>query len=153
MPELKIESGEWVVVCDGGKALILENAGDARFPNLRTREAHEQKNPPTREQGTDEPGRAFASVGNTRSAVEQTHWHQQSERNFLKALASRLDSAVAAGEVESLIVVAPPRALGMIRQAYSPRLRQAIRIELEKDYVKLPVPEIEAHLCGRKSKR
>ena len=36
MSELLIHSGEWVVVCDGAKALILENAGDAKFPNLKT---------------------------------------------------------------------------------------------------------------------
>ncbi|TMJ54058.1 MAG: host attachment protein [Alphaproteobacteria bacterium] len=153
MPDLKIGSGEWVVVCDGGKALILENAGDARFPHLRTREAYEQKHPATHELGSDVPGRAFASVGNTRSAVEQTDWHRQSERDFLKALASRLDTAVTTGEVDSLIMAAPPRALGIIRQAYSPHVRQAIRAELEKDYVKLPVSEIETHLCGRDRKR
>ena len=153
MPGLKIQSGEWVVVCDGGKALILENAGDARFPNLRTRETYEQKHPATHEQGSDVPGRAFASVGGTRSAVEQTDWHDQSERNFLKALASRLDTAVTAGEVDGLVMVAPPRALGIIRQAYSPQVREAIRVELEKDYVRLPISEIETHLCGRERKR
>ena len=35
MAGLKIHNGEWVVVCDGGKALILENAGDTVFPDLR----------------------------------------------------------------------------------------------------------------------
>jgi protein required for attachment to host cells len=99
------------------------------------------------------PGGPLPSVGSTRSAVEQTDRHDQSERNFLKTLAIRLDAAVTAGEVDSLIMVAPPRALGMIRQAYSPHLREAIRAELEKDYVKLPVSEIEAHLCGRDRKR
>jgi protein required for attachment to host cells len=152
MPGLKIASGEWVVVCDGGKALILENAGDARFPNLRTRETLEEKHPPTHEQGTDAPGRAVASVGGIRSAVEQTDWHDQSERNFLKRLASRLDTAITTGEVDGVIMVAPPRALGMIRQAYSPHVRKAIRVELEKDYVGLPISEIEAHLCGRNRK-
>jgi protein required for attachment to host cells len=153
MPDLKIASGEWVVVCDAGKALILENAGDERFPNLRTRATCEQKHPATHEQGSDEPGRAFASVGTARSAVEQTDWHDQSERNFLKNLAGRLDAAVLGGEVESLIMVAPPRALGILRQAYSPHLREAIRIELEKDYVKLPISQIESHLFGRGAKR
>ena len=44
---VKIEQGEWVVVCDGSKALFLENAGDSKFPNLKTREVLEQKVPPT----------------------------------------------------------------------------------------------------------
>ena len=38
MFNLKIHSGDWVVVCDGAKALILENAGDAIAPNLKTKE-------------------------------------------------------------------------------------------------------------------
>jgi protein required for attachment to host cells len=146
MADLKIENGEWVMVCDGSKALILENAGDAVFPNLQTRETFEQKPVPNR--GSDEPGRVFASTGTRRSAVEQNNAHDQSERNFLKTLASRLDTAIHAGEVKRVVIVAPPRALGIIRQVYSPQVRQAIHAELEKDYVKLPVPEIENHLCG-----
>ena len=43
MSALSIHEGEWVVVCDGAKALILENAGDAKFPNLKTREVYEHK--------------------------------------------------------------------------------------------------------------
>ncbi len=40
---VKIDTGEWVVVCDGAKALVLENAGDAQHLNLKTREVYEQK--------------------------------------------------------------------------------------------------------------
>ena len=46
MSELLIQHGEWVVVCDGAKALVLENAGDAKFPNLKTLEVFEQKDLP-----------------------------------------------------------------------------------------------------------
>ncbi len=148
MPKLKIASGEWVVVCDGRKALILENMGDDKFPNLRTREVFEQKNPPTHVQGTDAPGRAISSVGSARSAMEQTDWHDEAERAFLHDLAGRLDAALSAGDTKSLILVAPPRALGMLRQAYSPALRGAIREEVDKDFVKMPVHEIEKHLTG-----
>ena len=153
MAGLKIHNSEWVVVCDGGKALILENAGDAVFPDLRTREAYEQKPAANHQADNDEPGRVFASTGTRRSSVEQNDLHEQSERKFLKTLASRLDAAVNGGEVKALILVAPPRALGMLRQAYSPHVRKAIRTELEKDYVKLPVAEIENHLCGTVRKR
>ena len=102
MASLKIERGEWVVVCDGAKALILQNAGDARFPDLRTRESYEEKHPPAHEQGTDEPGRTQASVGSARSAMEETDWHEQAERSFLAKLASRLDAAVTAGEIDDV---------------------------------------------------
>ena len=148
MAKLKIGQGDWVVVCDGNKALILENVGDEKFPNLKTREVHQQDNPSTSKQGSDAPGRSISSVGSARSAMEQTDWHEQAEREFLEGLAGRLDTALEAGDTKSLIVVAPPKALGMIRQAYSPHVRDALRKELDKDYVKLPVHEIEKHLVG-----
>lgn len=148
MASLKIKNGEWVVVCDGAKALIFENIGDTDIPNFKTREVHEQADARTHELGTDAPGRSFNSVGNARSAVEQTDWHDLAEREFLKQLAHRLEKAVEAGEMKSLIVVAPPRALGMLREAYPGQLKPAIREEVAKDYVKMPVDQIEKHLTA-----
>jgi len=148
---INVRSGEWVVVCDGRKALILENIGDARFPNLHTKEVREHPESRTSDQGTDRPGKTHASVGTARSAVEQTDWHDLSERAFLTALASRLHVAVTKGETEGLIMVAAPRALGMLREMYSPALRKAIRAELGKDFVKAPVHEIEKQLFSSAS--
>ena len=148
MSELLIREGEWVVVCDGAKALVLENTGDAKFPNLRTVEVFEQKALATHEIGSDAPGRSHSSLGHGRSSVEQTDWHDQAERAFLLQLMKHLDAAISAGKVTSLIMVAPPRALGVIRPAYSHALRSAVRAELDKDLVKLPIHQIEKHLTG-----
>ncbi len=148
MSELLIRHGEWVVVCDGAKALVLENAGDAKFPNLKMREVYEQKDMPTHLLGADKPGRTHSSVGQNSSAVTQTDWHNQAEQAFLTHLAQKLDAEVATGKVKSLILVAPPRALGMIRHAYSHALRGAIRTEIDKDLVKHPVHDIEKRLTA-----
>ena len=148
MSALLIKHGEWVVVCDGAKALILENTGDIKSPNLKTREVFEQNDLPTHLLGTDKPGRTHNSVGHGSSAVTQTDWHNQTEQVFLTHLAQRLDTEVAAGKVKSLILVASPRALGMIRHAYSHALRGAIRAEIDKDLVKHPVHDIEKHLTA-----
>ena len=146
MDRINVKSGEWVVVCDGRKALVLENIGDAKYPNLHTREVHEHSETRTSEQGTDRPGKTHPSEGTARSAMEQTDWHDQSERAFLTALASRLHVALTKGETKSLIMIASPRALGMIREVYSSAVRSAIRAEVAKDLVKLPVHEIENQL-------
>ena len=148
MQKLKIRQGDWVIVCDGKKALVLENAGDEKFLNLKTREVYEQPDLKTRELGTDAPGRTFNSVGAGRSALEPTDWHAQEEDRFLCKLAERLDAAVNAGQAQALILIAPPRALGVLRQTYSHGLRAAIRVEIDKDFVKLPLHEIEKHLAG-----
>jgi protein required for attachment to host cells len=146
MSGLLIRHGEWVVVCDGAKALVLENTGDIKFPNLKTIEVLAHNDLATREQGSDKPGRSHSSVGPGRSAVEQTDWHAQAEQAFLAQLAARLDTAVTSGKAKSLIVVAPPRALGMLRPAYSHALKGAVRVEVDKDLVKQPVAEIEKRL-------
>jgi protein required for attachment to host cells len=147
MPRLFIAEGQWVVVCDGSKALVLQNMGDSRFPNLKTLEVFEQENPPAHEQGTDRPGRVWAAgTGHERAALRQTDWHDRAEETFLSNLAEHLDSEVRAGKVRSIIMVAPPRALGMLRRAYSHALKSAVEVEVDKDLVKVPVHEIEKHL-------
>ena len=119
MNKIKIGTGDWIVVCDGRKALILENRGDRVFPDLHTREVHEEPDLSTHAQGSDTPGRVHPSMGSARSSVEQTDWHDASERSFLKTLADRLDVAVTTGETSAVTMVASLRALGMIWSDYS----------------------------------
>src|SRR4030095_11992100 len=92
MVNVLVRQGDWVVVCDGKKALVLENVGDTKVLNLKTREVHEQPDAKTSEQGTDKPGRSINSIDARRSAMEQTDWHEQDEQRFLNHLARGLDS-------------------------------------------------------------
>ena len=146
MSAIRIGNRYWVVVCDGRKALIFENAGDADLLNLITKETRVAENPPTHAQGTERPGRVHQSVGSERSAVEQTDWHDQAERAFLRDLATRLDHAVVSGETKAIVLVAPPRAMGALRPDLSPAVNAALKGEITKDYVGQPVSEIEKHL-------
>jgi protein required for attachment to host cells len=148
MSAVKITQGVWIVVCDGKKALVLENAGNTKSRNLKTVYVFEHPDHKTHELGTDAPGRTVSSVGKGRSAVEPTDWHAQEEERFLRNLAGYLDAQVKAGKAKALIVVAPPPALGVLRQAYSDDVRGALREEIDKDLVKLPVREIEQHLAA-----
>jgi protein required for attachment to host cells len=147
MPKLKIARGDWILVCDGAKALVLENVGDEKFPNLQTREVYQQEEFAVQETA-DAPSRVFKSASGQRSAVETLDKHEQSEGAFFKNLMDRLDAAALAGKFKSLIVVAPPRALGLLRQAYSKHVEQAVRGEIDKDLVGLPVHEIEKRLTA-----
>jgi protein required for attachment to host cells len=146
MGELKIDQGAWVLVCDGAKALVLQNAGSRQTPRLVTREVYGQADQRTREIGTDKPGRSISSVGEQRSAMEQTDFHEQEEQRFLAQLAERLHKAVLGGETQALIVVAPPRAIGVLRREFSDHVRGAVQAEVERDYLKMPVDEIARHL-------
>lgn len=148
MAKLKIHQGDWVVVCDGKKALVLENAGDEKFLNLKTRQVFDHPDQKTSDLGTGAPGRSFNSVGHGRSAMEQTDWHAQEEERFLRTLAGHLDTEVKAGHAKSIVIVAPPRALGVLRPAYTHDLRRVLSTEIDKDLVSLPVHEIEKRLAA-----
>ena len=77
MNKLQIPHNAFVFVGDGRKALFLHNAGDEKFLNLKTERIFVDDNPPTHEQGTDRPGRAFKRAAtNLRSGVGDTDWHE-----------------------------------------------------------------------------
>ncbi|MBB3591923.1 protein required for attachment to host cells [Rhizobium sp. BK529] len=148
MTDVKVPWESWVVVCDGAKALILQNAGDAELMNLQVRETLTQPNQPTREIGTDRPGRSYAPDGTSGSAMEETNWQDQAEEEFLKEVAEKLDELVHEKEASRIVLVAPPRALGALRPNLSAEAQAAISAEVAKDYTNLPVDEIERHLAA-----
>ena len=146
MPRMKIANGTWILVGDGRKALFLRNDGLAEQPNLHCIATREQTNPATRDQGTDAPGRAFASVGSMRSAMEETDWHDAEERRFAAGLASELNTAAHEDRYRDLIVVAPPRILAGLRRDLCKEARARLRAEIDKDLVRHTISDIEAIL-------
>lgn len=143
-----LPSNAYVLVCDGAKALMLQNAGDALQPRLTTVAAFTEPQPPSRELGTDRPGRLHASSGAARSATEETDLHEQAEADFLTRLAGALDQVVREQEVRNLLLVAPPKALGLLRGKLSPAVKGVVSGELNKDLTGMPVSEIGRHLLA-----
>ena len=145
----KLPHDALVFIGDGRKALFLRNAGDEKFPDLRTERVFAEENPPTHEQGTDKPGRAFESSGTHRhSAMEQTDWHHIEEHRFVARVAAALEDVVRKGRVPAILVAAPPKTLADLRRAFHPDVKAKIVAEVGKDLTKHPVDEIETHLLG-----
>ncbi len=145
----RVKHADWLIVCDGRKALFFENEGDAEFPILNAREVLEHKELANRDIDTDRPGRTYELASGARSGMEEVDHHDLAETAFLTGVSKRLDELLAAGTIHHLIMVAPPRALGAIRKTYSPTLRSAIRAEIDQDLVKMPVAEIQEKFAVR----
>lgn len=143
-----LPTATWVMVGDGEKALFLENVGDAFRPQLEVVQLIEQENPPTREQGTDKPGRYNDALGPNRSAVEDTDWHHLEKERFAKEIAERLYKAAHSGRFKKLVIAAPPLILGELRKALHPEVSQRIVLELDKTLTNLPLPEIRKHIVA-----
>ena len=132
-----------VLVGDGQKALFLRNKGNAQRLQLVVEQILERDNPPTREQGTDRPGRSNASVGVARSAMEETDWHDIAEERFAGELAEALYRHAHANLFEKLVIIAPPKILGNLRKALHAEVTARVAAEIPKELTSHPVAEIE----------
>ena len=148
MAQVKIPEQAWVVVSDAVKALVLRNDGEGGKLALTRLETAFQPVPLSHELGTEGPGRVFKSGGGGRSAVDITDLHLEEETVFLIHLAEQLDKAVQEHKVKAIVLVAPPRALGILRQHLAEPTRKLISAELNKDLARLTLPEIESHLAA-----
>jgi protein required for attachment to host cells len=149
MSKLQIPHDAFVFVGDGRKALFLRNEGDEKFPHLKTVRVFLDENPPTHEQGSEPPGRTFKRAGtNLRSGMDNTDWHDLEEHRFAQRVAAAMEKLVRERKPKALIVVAPPRALADLRQAFHADVKRRIIAEIDKDLTKHPVDQIEKHLAG-----
>ena len=140
---MKLSSGMWVAIVDGGRGLVLVNEGSALEPRLKVLRSHDGgDNPPSHEQGDDRPGRVNDSSGHHRSSTEAPDLHQRTEDRFVAAFVRQLSEDAAAGRFEKLVVAAPPVALGILRKQVEQPLADLIVKEIAADYVKMPVEAI-----------
>jgi len=140
---MQIPHDSFVLVADGRKSLFFRNEGDGAYPNLIVEGEDEHADRKDREIKSDGPGRAFSSVGDGRSAFEETDFHQQEEDRFAADTAAMLKERALRNDYESLVVVAPPRTLGELRKHYHKEVERRLVAEIPKDLVNVPVAEIE----------
>lgn len=142
MTEINLAHDIWVLVADGEKALFLRNEGDAQYPNLQVVRTLREDNPPTREQGTDAPGRT-GQGGTPTSAMEETDWHRIAKERFADEIAERLYRMAHRGDFEQIVIVAPPQVLGEMRQKLHKEVEAKVVAEVSKTLTGHPVFDIE----------
>lgn len=138
----------WILVADGARAHILLNRGPAT--GLEPVGGHDfaAPLPPTRELGSDRPGRTHRSADSTRAAMEpRVDWHAYEKHLFAKSMAKVLDEAAMAKAFDRLVLVAPPRVLGELRAALGAQTRALVKAELNKDLTHLAPHELLPHLA------
>ena len=137
-----------VLVVDGRKMLFFRNEGDTNQIDLRT-EAHEERDDASfdRELKTDAPGTAAAgSAGGEahRPAMSETDFKQQEEDNWVKEAAEKLRLRALRGDFEHLCIVAPPKALGVLRKELHKEVEKRVVCTINKEMSGRPIPDIEA---------
>ena len=137
-----------VMVADGRKLLFLRNHGDEAQIDLRT-EAHDfRHDPKDREIKTDAAGSNKQSFGYGRPSMDETDFHQQEEDRWVKDAAEQLKKRALANDFDALAIIAPPKALGVLRKELHKEVEKLIILTLNKEMTDRPVSDIEDLLVG-----
>jgi protein required for attachment to host cells len=137
----------WIVMADGSRARIVkardEGSGFDMLSDLVSSEAHT----PSRDLVSDRPGHGQESANSAHHAMEPRHDpHDQVKSAFLRGVAERLNRAGGEKAFDALILFAPPRCLGELRDALDDKTRGKIKASAPKDLTKLPLNELPDHL-------
>jgi protein required for attachment to host cells len=135
-----------VLVADGRKMLFFRNNGDEAHIDLRT-ETHEQRDD-TMDRGTDAPGTNFQSFMPKRSSYEETDIRQLEEDRWAARAAEELNRRAMDNDYDALAIIAPPKALGVIRKELHKEAERRVLVTLNKAMTDRPIPEIEDLLKG-----
>jgi protein required for attachment to host cells len=135
-----------VLVADGRKMLFFRNHGDENQIDLRT-EAHEsRKDRKDRDIRTDAPGTVKQSAGFGHSTYEETDFHQQEEDRWIKDAADELKARALRNDFAALAIVAPPKALGVLKKCLHKEVQKRIVCAVNKEMSGRPIPDIEGLL-------
>jgi len=144
MPKRKIT---WIVMADGSRAVTVKRRdvepGFAVIAELASDATHV----PAHLIGAERPGRTQESHNSAHHAIEpRVDPHEARLTEFLRGVARRLNEDSAAKAFDRLILFAPPRALGQLREMLDETTRGKIQAEAAKDLTKLPLEELPKHL-------
>jgi protein required for attachment to host cells len=115
-----------LVLADGKKAAFFRNQGFNGQVRLKQLQRFGIENLASHEMGWDRPGRAFARFEPRRSAYEMPDFHEVEEARFLEDLAQAIEVEMSAGQFFKLVIMAPPRALGLLRGSLSADILDAL---------------------------
>jgi protein required for attachment to host cells len=145
---MALPHGALVLVADGRKMLFLRNQGDEKQIDLRTEAHDERSDTQDRNLRTDAPGTSFQSFSPKRSSYEETDFHQLEEDRWATRAAEEINRRALRNDFDALTIVAPPKALAVIRKELHKEAERRVIATLNKAMTDRPIPEIEAMLIG-----
>ena len=143
-----IPHGALVLVADGKKLLFLRNKGDEGMIDLRTESHDIREDRKDSEIKTDAPGTQAQSAGYGRPTMDEADFHRQEEDRWVKDAADELKKRALRNDFDSLVVIAPPKALGVLRKELHKEVERRIILTVNKEMTDRPIPDIEELLAG-----
>jgi protein required for attachment to host cells len=132
---MMLPKGTTVAVADGEKLNLFRNTGDESALKLVAM----PHNAVEANQGT--------STGRNASSANPDHG-QAGEDQFSAGIVQHLNQQALGGEIEKLVIVAAPRALGEMRKHYHKALSSIILGEISKDLTGHSLSDVEKAIAA-----
>ena len=97
---------------------------------------------------TDAPGANPPECGLCPLDLPGNRFHQQDEDDWIKEAADELNKRALRNDFDALAIVAPPKALGVLRKELHKEVEKRLVFTVNKEMSGRPVPDIEALLEG-----
>ncbi|MDF3054880.1 MAG: uncharacterized protein K0Q74_787 [Gammaproteobacteria bacterium] len=125
----------WIILTDASVYRIFTYEKDSQNLSLLEEKFHPESKEKISDLVTDRPGH-YQTPGTTRGAYSE---HQDPKKienaHFSKELASYLEQGRTQNKYEGLILIAPPKANGLLLSYLSKEVKKLIISNLKKDYV------------------
>ena len=136
----------WILVADRAHARILDVGPDGGLRELACF-ANPEGRAAARDLEADRPPRVHESVGGARHAIEpHTSTRDKTATRFARVLRDALGDGHEKQSFERLVLVAPPRFLGVLRGALDKPLLDCVVDEIGHDLTGLALQDLRKHL-------
>ncbi|MES2883736.1 MAG: host attachment protein [Pseudomonadota bacterium] len=139
----------WVLIADSSRARLYSVPQRGKPWTLVNEYSHSESRVSQGGLTTDQPGRSHGSgIGKgARSAMESKSSPKEVEvAHFVHELVEVLHHGHGQQAYERIVLVAPPHFLGLLRKGLNNTVSKLVGASVDKDYLHLPEPEMQAHL-------
>ncbi|MBK1696186.1 baeRF12 domain-containing protein [Rhodovibrio salinarum] len=136
----------WVLVADGRRARFLENLGPEKGLQSARDRAMQQALPPDRELTRDQAGFGKGPGGDGHGLTPKVDHHEFAKERFAHEVAEVLIHARKRHEFDRLVLVAPPKEMGHLRNELDDDTRKMVVGEIKKELVNAQTEELHEQL-------
>lgn len=138
----------WILVSDASRARLFQKDIDQEEWTLLEEREHPASRARALDLVSDKTGRTQSRALNTsRTAMDPRSSPKAIEaENFAQQLAEILEKGLDRNAYTSLVLVAPPQFLGLLRQKLSARVTRLISSTLDKDFTQFDARELPTRL-------
>jgi protein required for attachment to host cells len=139
----------WILVAHEAGARVFENHGPGRGLDLIEEVEHAAGRERDSELASDRPGRSFRknSADPRRASIPPSEGpHDRAVASFARELANKLRQARVQNQYRRLVLVAPPRFLGLLRSSLDDPTAQLVVGSLPKDLATTKEAELVKYL-------